>query len=458
MSTSGFVHWEAGLFLRPHHLQRVQRQTFEQFAAERRYFRPHPYGVIEASISRDELSNVLIRYDRLRAIMPSGVVVDVPNSADLPPLDIAKVFQGSTTPLQIYLGVPLWYATRANTIEGGTEGAWRTKRMYQVSEIEAMDENTGENPQPVRVRRINARLLMEGDDQTDLEVIPLIRVAHGAGESLGIPQEDPTFAPPCLSLRGSNTLLAMLRDLANVISTHRDRLTHQMTSGGFSVETMRGVQFEQMLRLRSLNRAAGRLPSLVEAEGISLFEMYLELRDLVGELAALQPANDMFAIPDYDHDQPYPCFAELDKRARALVKGTVAASFIKLEFSREGNTFLTTLGDEHLSQPTDYYLVIKTNEDPVALARLVEDADQFKLMPDSLKGRAIRGVKLVEERQTPLQLPADANLHYFRLLRADNPRMWGRVTEERKLTAQFPNSGVVDYELMLIMPVPQGAE
>ena len=170
MSTSGFVHWEEGLFLRPHHLQRMQRQVLDQIAAERRSFRPYPYGVIEASISRDELSNVLIRYDRLRAIMPSGVVVDVPNSADLPPLDIAKVFQGSTTPLQIYLGVPLWYATRANTIEGGTEGDWRTKRMYQVSEIEAMDENTGENPQPVRVRHINARLLMEGDDQTDLEV------------------------------------------------------------------------------------------------------------------------------------------------------------------------------------------------------------------------------------------------------------------------------------------------
>lgn len=459
MSTTGSIHWEEGLFLRPHHLQMMQRQAFEQRAAERQFFQTYPYGVIEAKISRDELSNMMIRFDRLRAIMPSGVVVDAPNSADLPPLDIEKVFQASSGPLQIYLAVPLWYATRANTIDGETGADWRTKRLYQVSEIEVPDENTGENPQSLRVRRINARLLREGDDQTDFEIIPLLRIAHGVGEEVGIPREDPTFAPPCLGLRGSNVLLNKLRDLHNAVDATRRELTVQMTRGGFSVEMMRGIQFEQMLRLQTVNRYAARLPSLVEAQGVSLFTLYLEVRGLLSELAALRPDRDLFGVPDYDHDEPLPCFSELLTKIRPLLEGTVAPSFLRLDFTREGNLFVSALRDEHLSRPTDYYLAIKTNEDPIALARLVEDGDQFKLMPKSLAGRAIRGIKLTEERQTPLQLPADASLHYFRLVRADNPRMWERVTQERTLTAQWPNSEVADVQLTLYMPVPEaGAE
>jgi len=80
------IHWQEGLFLQPHHLQRMQKSLRDEIAAERRLAWPYPYGVVEARISRDELENMRIRFERLRAIMPSGLEVSFPENAELPSL------------------------------------------------------------------------------------------------------------------------------------------------------------------------------------------------------------------------------------------------------------------------------------------------------------------------------------------------------------------------------------
>jgi len=454
MSTREHIHWEEGLFLQPHHLQFMQRRILEDVREERARFCPYPYGVIESVISRDELANSLVRFDRLRVIMRrSGIVIDVPGNTDLPPLDISKALQSSGRPIMISLGVPLWYPTRGNAIEGAVPQDGTINRLYRIGEVESADENTGENLQALRVRRINARLLLEGDDETDLDVLPLIRIAHGVGEDIGLPRQDPTFVPPCLELRGSIVLKNLARDLANAVDATRRELVIQMSRGGFSVESMRGIQFEQMLRLRTLSRYGAVLPHLVDADGTTPFQLYIELRGLLAELAALRPDRDQFDVVDYDHDAPYIAFSELASRIRAMLRGGPAPSFIRLAFNHVGRLFEAELTDEHLTRPTEYFLAIKVKEDPVALARLVEDQDKFKLMPKSIAGRAIRGIRLQDERHPPLQLPSEANLHYFRLIVADNPRMWERIKEERSITAQWPGSDVSDAVLTLLMPV-----
>ena len=88
MTIKGQVHWAEGLFLQPHHLQAMQRYILENFTRERRLYWSYPYGVIEAKVSDDQLENMRVSFDRLRAIMPSGLEVNVPDNAHLPSLDI----------------------------------------------------------------------------------------------------------------------------------------------------------------------------------------------------------------------------------------------------------------------------------------------------------------------------------------------------------------------------------
>jgi type VI secretion system ImpJ/VasE family protein len=463
MSIGGLIHWHEGLFLQPHHLQILQRQSLDMLASERRLFVPYPYGVIESRLSTDALENLLVKFDRLRVVMPSGLEVNVPENAEIPALDIKRAFNSSSGGFTVSLGVPMWYPQRGNTVERNSSGGalstgtedWRVKRIYRLSEVERADENTGENLQPLMVRKINARLLLPDDDTSDMEVLPLLKIAHATGDELGMPRSDSGFVPPCLLLSGSATLRELVRDLANAVEAARKELVAQVTRLGIGIENMSGKQFEQIMRLRTLNRFSGRLPSLAVAPGVTPFAIYLELRELLGELAGLRPERDQFEAAKYDHDNPGVVFADLSNKIRPLLRGAVTGKYLSVDFTRDGDVFTASLTDEHMTAPNDYFLAIKTNQDPRGVAKLVEDADSFKLMPMSMKDRNVFGVKLDYEQIPPQDLPQRRDVMYFRLGRADSERMWNRVKEEKKLACRWPDMDASDFkELKLFMTVP----
>jgi predicted component of type VI protein secretion system len=170
-----------------------------------------------------------------------------------------------------------------------------------------------------------------------------------------------------------------------------------------------------------------------------------------GELCALHPDKDEFEVPDYEHENPFPGFEELGKKIRALLRGVVRGSFLKVDFVREPGMRSAALTEEHFSRPVEYFLAIKSALDPRAVVRSVEDADQFKLMPRSLGTRAIRGVVLKEERVPPLQLPAQTGLTYFRLNRTESARIWGQIQTERSVVLRWADADTNDFQITLYM-------
>jgi type VI secretion system ImpJ/VasE family protein len=453
------IHWQEGLFLQPHHFQRMQKSLEDEIASERRLAWPYPYGVVEARLSRDELENKRVRFDKLRAIMPSGLEVNYPAAAELPSLDIAQAFSKGAGSFTVSLGVPLWQESRANTVPVTHDADTRVKLLYRIGEIECHDENTGENPKPLQVRKINSRLMFEHEDPSDMEVLPLLRIVRATGEDVGLPKEDPEFVPPCMLLSGSPVLREMVRDLVSQVEASRKELVVQVTRGGFSIDTMRGVQFEQVMRLRTLNRYSARLPSIIAAPIATPFSVYLELRELLAELAAMHPDRDEFESAPYRHDNQFLCFREVANKIRSFLRGAVAPSFLKLAFKDVGGVLTANFSPEHFTQPNAYFLGIKTKLDPTAVARYVEDGDKFKLMPQSLATRAIRGIELKEERHAPLELPAAADLHYFRLERANSARMWQQILTEKTAAIRW-TGGELDWSdasFTLYMTVPAGS-
>lgn len=450
------IHWHEGLFLQPQHFQRMQKSINDQIQAERRLISSYPYGLVEARLSRDELENMRIRFDRLIAIMPSGLVINYPEYAEIPSLDIKTALSKSAAGFKVFLGVPLWQKARANTVGAGAEADTRAKLIYRISETECPDENTGENPKPIQVRKINARLMLEQEDPTDMELLPLLRVLRAAGEEVGLPRQDPEFVPPCYVLGGSPVLRELVRDLVSQVEDSRKELVVQVSRGGFSLDTMRGIQFEQLMRLHTLNHYSARLPSLVLAPHMTPFAMYLELRELLGELAALHPDRDEFECAAYDHDNLFPVFKELSGKIRSLLRGAVAPSFAKVAFQDVAGVLTATLTEEQLAQPNAYFLGVRTKLDPTALGRLVEDGDKFKLMPQSLATRAIRGIELKEERHPPLELPAQSDLHYFRLDRTASTRMWQQIQSEKTAIVRWTAAelDLSDASFTLYMTIP----
>ncbi|MDR1497342.1 MAG: type VI secretion system baseplate subunit TssK [Puniceicoccales bacterium] len=451
------IHWHEGLFLQPHHLQRFQHAATDALAACRRLNHPYPFGIIEAKVSPDELANFRVRFEKLHIVMPGGIELDFPGNADLPSIDIKPLFANAGAVFTIHLGIPLWQEGRANA--GGAPPSPQpdttSKIIYRVQEEKLADENTGANPQPILTRRLNARLVLDDDDKSDLELLPVLRLVRGTGEQLGQPKIDPEFAPPCLFVTGSAVLHNLVRDLVNQVEASRQELAVQINRGGFDMKTIRGLQIEQLLRLRTLNHFGARLSATLNAANITPFDWYRELRTFHAELAALHPERDDYEIPAYNHENACSSFRQLSMKIRALLRGTVAASFLRVEFTKSAGGLEITLEDQHFTRPIEYFLSVKSAADPHAIAALVEDGNRFKFMPKSLATRAIRGIELKEERFPPMQLPAVAGMSFFRLKRDENARIWDLLKTEKIAVLRGTEFATGDIEAALYMTLPE---
>jgi len=452
MAMAGFVHWHEGQYLQPHHLQMMQRQVMEQVANERKLSNPYSSGLIEIDFSADALSDHQVRFNRLKLVMPSGLLVEVPNNADLSPLlDIKQAFEASGGSLTVSIGVPVWAASRGNTIAPDNGQDHRAKRIYTVIETQQPDENNGENTQSVLMRRINARLLLDGDDQTDLEVLPLLRLTTTGGQDLGLPTVDPAFVPPCRVLGASATLMGMVRDIAHQVAASRKETMVQLSRGGFSPETIRGVQFQQMLRFKTLSRFSATLPQLAKTRQISPFEIYLSLMELLGELSALDPTKDRLNLVDYDHNRLGLVFGDLTDRVTSLLKkaGDEGGDYVPVSFQHDGKVPVATLTPQHFADAAEIYLAVQSQQDAHQVVELVENRDEFVLRVPSKIHKRVPGLELEHERTPPLQLPAQVGMHYFRIQTARSAERWAEVKAETKLAARWTSMETDDFQLKL---------
>ena len=448
------LHWNEGLFLQPHHLQQLQRSVSDSIQCERKLTWMYPYGLIESQLLSNDLDNMRIRFEKLSVIMPSGLVVDFPDNADLPSLDIKEAFTQNNAGFTVYLAIPLWDSQRANTMDTDQSTTVSSKLLYRLKETEVRDENTGHNPKPMVCRRINARLTLENEDTTDMETLPLLKIIPAAGEDIGKPKQYLNFAPPCFVLRGSTILHDLVRDLVSQIEVSRKELTVQINQGGFSMETVRGLKLEQMLRLRTLNQFSARLMLLMAGPTTPPFPIYIELQALLGELAGLHPDRELFELSPYSHDDPFPCFKALAEKIRNILKGGVVASFKKIDFALEEGLFVATLEDDDFTKPSDYYIAIQTQEEPRTVTELVENVNQFKFIAHSYANRPIRGIKLQEERIPPMEFPAQVGLHFYHVLKDESSRMWDILKQGKKAVVRWPSMENSDFKITLYMTVP----
>jgi type VI secretion system protein ImpJ len=355
--------------------------------------------------------------------------------------------------LEVLLAVPLWGRNRANAFPLGESADPRVKLLYIPDEArEVADENTGENPQAVYVRKVNARIVLKGDDLSDMEFLPLLRVIRAAGQDAGEPRQDPDFVPPCLLLRSSPVLHDLARDLVAQLNASREQLQVKAATGGLGLE----VKWELTLRLTTLNRFCASLPSLIGEGIIPPFLLYLELRELLGELLALHPAEPLFECRNYNHLDPLPAFKELDQKIRAKIRVGREKEPWRTGLSGEPGRLRADLEPKHFEQPTAYFLGIKTKVDRTKLVLYATDGNKFKLMPRSLEQAAIFGLELKEENTPPLELPGANDLYYFRLVPDSNRRRWDQIKADKAISLVWNNTelDLSDAAIALFMTLP----
>ncbi len=455
---SQLIHWEEGQFLLPHHFQHWNRTMMHDRVIDRALSFAYPYGILEFELSDEDLANRRIHVDRLRAVMPDGTYIDSEANAVIPTYD-ARNLTGSR---QIYLGIPHYHLDRSNTLRAGLSASERIKIRYLLDEVKLFDENTGDNSKSVKCRRINARIVVEGDDMEDLLVMPLFRLTSGTGKNLDRFVRDPNFSGPCLCTSASPEMRNLIRQLSDQADATRNSLSASLAEQlgkSASNEKLKDQLYILMMRLRTLNRFSIRLGIMHRhtIETSTPIEFFSALFEFYAELAALEPrADDEWQkIPDFDHENPLYSIAFLSRRIREKLEDEALPEYIKVDFNRHPDHYSIQFEDSHFVDPEDYFLGIETaisNKDAV---ELVENIDVFKFVQKSLQGRLRRGVRLQNERNPHPALPSRPNLHYFRIISGSGPTdPWSRMEKEKEAIIEWSGMEQSDFKISIYMTLP----
>ena len=165
------VHWSERMFFRPHHLQMGQRWLETVVRTGMDASRSFAWGFLDLAAAPEPLENFTLRLDRCRLRLKDGTWVCIPENTEVPALNFKDALDSAGGSVDVYLGIPQMQEVRANSVALENPGATLGTVRYEPCPIKRRDENTGENPQTLYVRRMRGRLFVAGEDMTGYETL-----------------------------------------------------------------------------------------------------------------------------------------------------------------------------------------------------------------------------------------------------------------------------------------------
>lgn len=299
------IHWYEGMFLRPQHFQATQRHLVEIAGRGDKWDLHYNWGLraIELDLSHHRLT---IR--RLKARLPGGTLVAVPEDGSLPEVDLKTALRRQPS-VTAYLAVPRLQSSKANINPASSPNGAR----YLVDTQQLEDENTGLNSAPVEVRRLNLKLFLSSEAPGELEALPLARFTK-ADQPGARPQLDESYVPPLLACDAWQPLSEhRLGQLCRRLGKTLDVLAEQVITQNLTFDSQVPGSRQLLELLQVLNEAYASLSVTVAAEGIHPLTMYGELCRLVGRLAIFRAQRRVPELPKYDHGNLGACFGRIQQ-------------------------------------------------------------------------------------------------------------------------------------------------
>ncbi len=456
------VHWEEGMFLRSHHLQAAQRQLSQRAILGEKWDLHYNWGLRSIDLNLDALSNFRFEVKSLRARLRDGTLVSIPQDRVLPAVDLKQALSGSTK-RTIYLAVPVLNLSRNNIPMPGQESEVR----YLVDSLKMEDENTGVNPQPIKFRRPNARLLTDEQDHAGYDTLPIARIVRSS-RAEAIPQLDETYFPPVLACDAWQPLgTELVRAIYDRVGRKIERLAAQVISRNLSFESQGRGDSLIFAQLREMNEAYSLLGILAFADGVHPLTAYLELARLVGQLAIFDPRTRRPpSLPRYDHDDLAGCFYRAKQCLDALLDVVVEPEYKERPFIGAGYRMqVQELDSAWLESGWEMYIGVQSQLDREECIRILTSGGQLDMKVgssqrvDSIFRRGDAGLHFTHDSRPPQALPARAGLIFFQIDRDSEPDEWRHVLDERSLAIRLNEASIagnIQDQTTLTIKLPGG--
>ena len=306
---------------------------------------------------------------------------------------------------------------------------------------------------------MNARLITQFDDQTDMQVLPVLKLTavsnQGAEKELSI---DEKFIPPFMVITPDCALSKMASDLLYKTARCRDKLLNDLTVAQFKPEGFSGINAYNMMQLRVLNLYENRLSSLLALKNLSPFELYMELRSFLAELRGLHPMNEIAETGMYEHLDYAAQFNEIINDIYSMIMAEGGAGYVRLEFAPtpEGDYLYTALTTDNIVKAREYFLAVRCSAEERLMISSLEKGDTFKLINPAAKMMRARGIKLTEMRYPPRFLPTLNDTLWFKLQVGETPATWRDIQTEKGILIDYAADLFPDLKVSLFITVING--
>jgi len=431
------VVWFEGMTLDPHHFQQWDRHQQGLLDARIRAVAPYTWGVSRLAIDEEGLANGELAVRECAAVMPDGLVVDVPGSSPVPDTrNVQEHFPATDEQVRVLLTVP---AERQGGRNVQLQGTNHQRQTRFVAESRAVpDDNTGANERPVEVARTNVQVRFATETQQGYSTLPIAEVVRTAG---GFALSS-RFIPPCLHLDASARLQGLARQMLELLVTKSLDLTERKQSAFAQRELAPG----DITALNLLGTVNGYIPRLnqLHASGRSHPQRLFEtLAALAGQLstyvenAPVHPRD----LPTYDHSAPGDAFNQIEQIMRQMIgEATPSSNYERIGLQRTRESLLVASARRDLLERAQLFLAARS--DRHSESQLVDTLPNMLRVAspetiDKVLQSYTRALSIEATRRLPTGMPVDNQATYFRLEKRGP--FWESILEEEGLAIFLPS-------------------
>jgi len=442
--------WNEGMLLTPHHFQ--QWDNYHEALLNTRLASLHPneWGVLDIELNHEAVANGRVELSRCRAVMPDGLVVNVPALDAAPDArEVGDHFAPEDDTLDVHLAVPSMRAGASNfQADGGARA--QSVRYWQDAGTVA-DETTGMNEQQIAYARSNLRLMFADEIREGYSSIKIAELKRTPTGKLVVSDE---HIPPALDASASPWLEQALRQIVEILITKSSSLGEQRRQRTSSLADFTTSEIAVFWLLNTVNAHIPTLMHLLETRPLHPERLYYELIALCGKLMTFAVDRHPKDIVRYKHLDLYETFSKLFAEVRLLLETVIPTRVVQIPLTlmREA-VYAGRIEDERLLKDAAFYLGITAQ---MPAGRLIERAPHVikiasRDMIDQLIGHALPGVMLTHAQPPPAPIPTRVNFHYFSLDK--NGVFWDTVRGSKSIAVYIPDE-IVDekVELYAIKP------
>ncbi len=441
------VVWFEGMTLDPHHFQQWDRYRDERLRSRLGAVAPNGWGLVDSQVDEERLSNGGFSLTACTAVMPDGLVVDVPDSAPVPDSrSVSDHLSATDETVRVLLAVP---AERPDGRNVQLQGAnWDRDPRFVAESASRTDENTGGNERPVEVAHPHVQIRFSDEPQQGYTTLPIAEVERTAA---GYRLSD-DFVPPCLRLQASRRLMTLARELLELMVSKSTELS-EYKDEAFAQRELSPSDVRSLNRLAVLNRSIPQLNQLHAEEWSHPQSLFGTLNALAGELATyvesppVRPRN----LPTYDHEAPTAPFRQVEDILRTLLgEATPSAGYQRIDFRQKRENLLETAVDPSVLEEGQLFLVTRSDHHPEPtltndLPEMVRVASPGTI--DDVLQSYTQALTVSPTQRLPASMPVDTQATYFKMEKRGP--FWDSICDEGGIAIFVPSEfRDVDVELI----------